>query len=191
VDISKILKTIQAEGTGIAKAQRYALTWICLGNPGRSQSCSQERFFKWLWKEWIAGHRTRGCETRGESWVLLQAKDKSNRAAGESQGSEAEPLWLGEHCHLVVPLWNCTLCHWLQRSFSGSTTAFSSITHSMHMSLSNLWKIVKDRGAWPAAVHAATKSQTRLSNWTTTAFSIAFDTQSHHFKHLLPIKYFQ
>ena len=49
----------------------------------------------------------------------------------------------------------------LQRSFSAS---FSSITHSMHMSLSNLCKIVRDRGAWPAAVHAVTKSQARFSN---------------------------
>ena len=34
----------------------------------------------------------------------------------------------------------------------------------MGMSLGKLREIVKDRGAWPAAVHAVTKSQTRLSN---------------------------
>ena len=32
------------------------------------------------------------------------------------------------------------------------------------MSLSKLRKIVKDREAWPAAVHGAAKSQTRLSD---------------------------
>ena len=38
------------------------------------------------------------------------------------------------------------------------------ITDSMDMSLSKLRKIVKVRGAWRAAVHWATKSQTQLSN---------------------------
>ena len=43
------------------------------------------------------------------------------------------------------------------------------ITNSTDMSLSKLWKMVKDRGAWRAAVHGMAKSRTRLSAWTTTA----------------------
>ena len=39
-----------------------------------------------------------------------------------------------------------------------------SITDSMDMNLSKLWEIVKDRGAWSAAVHEVTKSRTQLSN---------------------------
>ena len=39
-----------------------------------------------------------------------------------------------------------------------------SITDSMDMSLSKLQEMVKDRGAWRAAVHGVTKSQTRLSD---------------------------
>ena len=35
-----------------------------------------------------------------------------------------------------------------------------SVTDSMDMSLSKLWEIVKDRGAWCSAVHRVTK------NWT-------------------------
>ena len=42
------------------------------------------------------------------------------------------------------------------------------ITESMDMSLSKLQDIVKDRGAWRAAVHGAAKSQPWLSDWTTT-----------------------
>ena len=38
------------------------------------------------------------------------------------------------------------------------------ITDSMHMSLSKLRELVKDREAWRAALHGVTKSQTRLSN---------------------------
>ena len=39
-----------------------------------------------------------------------------------------------------------------------------SITDSGDMNLDNLREVVKDRGAWHAAVHGDTKSQTRLSN---------------------------
>ena len=35
-----------------------------------------------------------------------------------------------------------------------------SVTDSMDMSLSKLWEIVKDRGAWRAAVHRVAKSRT-------------------------------
>ena len=38
------------------------------------------------------------------------------------------------------------------------------ITKSMHMSLSKLQEMVKDREAWHAAVHGLTKNQTRLSD---------------------------
>ena len=41
---------------------------------------------------------------------------------------------------------------------------FSGITDSMDMSLSKLQKMVKDREAWPAAVHGVEKNWTGLSD---------------------------
>ena len=35
-----------------------------------------------------------------------------------------------------------------------------SISDSMDMNLSRLWEVVKDRGAWSAAVHGVAKSRT-------------------------------
>ena len=43
------------------------------------------------------------------------------------------------------------------------------ITDSMDMRLSNLWKIVRDKEAWHAAIDGAAKSRTGLNNNTTSS----------------------
>ena len=57
-----------------------------------------------------------------------------------------------------------------------------SITDSMDMNLSKLWKRVEDRGARSAAVREVTKNWTWLSDWTITTF-IKYSTC----KYFLPI----
>ena len=44
------------------------------------------------------------------------------------------------------------------------TRCLDGITDSVDMNLSKLWKMVKDREAWRAAVHGVTKSQIQLND---------------------------
>ena len=46
------------------------------------------------------------------------------------------------------------------------------IVDSLDTSLSKFWEMVKDREDWCAAVHGVPKSQTRLSDWTTTIMQV-------------------
>ena len=61
-----------------------------------------------------------------------------------------------------------------------------SITETMDISLGKLQEMVKDREAWRAAVHGIAKSQTQLSNKTTTTSSSCIQglSGSHVMVHL-------
>ena len=67
---------------------------------------------------------------------------------------------------LLVWVWLIHLDHY---SFNPD-----DITDSVHMCLSKLREIVKDRGVWRAAVHGVAKCQTGLSDWKTTGSLEAF-----------------
>ena len=57
---------------------------------------------------------------------------------------------------------------WRQKEKGVAEEEIDSITNSTDMNLSKLWKIVKDKEAWWAAVYGVPKHQTQLSNWTKT-----------------------
>ena len=53
------------------------------------------------------------------------------------------------------------------------------ITDSMDMSLSKLWKMVRDREAWRAAIHGVTERGTKLSDWIELNRPIILQKQTH------------
>ena len=64
---------------------------------------------------------------------------------------------------------------WRQKE-KGATESemVDSITESMDMNLSKLWKIMKDRGPWCAAVHGITKGGRQLNDWTTATTTVIY-----------------
>ena len=56
--------------------------------------------------------------------------------------------------------WLCDLLPDMQKEKNYRTRWLDDIANSMNMNLSEFWEMVKDREAWPIAVHWVAKSQT-------------------------------
>ena len=74
----------------------------------------------------------------------------------------------------TLATWCKKLTHWkwpwsqerLKAGRKGDDRWLDGITDSMHMSMSKLLEIVKNKKAWHAEVYGVAKNQTWLSNWT-------------------------
>ena len=74
------------------------------------------------------------------------------------------PRFPDSQASVSVTIWDVRISHYMKIL----VTHITGITDSRDMSLSKLQETVKDREAWCAAVHGITRSQTQLSDWTTT-----------------------
>ena len=101
--------------------------------------------------------------TGNQSWIFIGRTD--TEAEAPILWSHDVRSWLGKDKTLMLGKAEGKKRRgWQMKWLNG-------IINTMDMSFSKIWETVKDslnRIAWHAAVHEVTKSQTWLSNWTTT-----------------------
>ena len=85
---------------------------------------------------------------------------------------EAPILWPPEAKSRLIRKDPDTGKNWRQEEKGMTEDEMASITDSMNLSLSKVWKMLKNKEAQCAAVLGVTKSWTQLSNWTRTTIFI-------------------
>ena len=122
------------------------------------------------------------CGAEEDSWESLDCKEikrinpNGNQpwifTGGTDAEAEALVLWLPDAKSRFTGKIHFPMLGKIEIRERGRqrTRWLNGITDSVDMSLSKLQEIVKDRESWHAAVHRVTKSQTQLSDWTTTIY---------------------
>ena len=120
------------------------------------------------------------CNAREDSWesLGLQGYPSSQSQRKSTLSIPWKDWWWSWSCNTLATwckeptLWKRRWC-WerLRAKGEGNERGWECWMASLAQwtwVLSKLWKIVKDRESWCATVHGVAKSQTQLSDWTTT-----------------------
>ena len=123
-----------------------------------------DAFDLWCWRTLespLDGKEIKAVNPKGnQPWILIGRTDAE---------AEIPILWPPDLKSRLIGIDPDTEKGWRHEERGRQRTRWlDSITDSVDMNLSKLWKIVKDREAWNAAVHGVTKSWVQLSNWTAT-----------------------
>ena len=123
-----------------------------------------DAFELWCWRRLL---RVPWTARRSNQWILKEINPKhSLKGWCWSWSSNVWPLDAKSQLFGKDPDLSKPECR--RRTRWQRMRWLDDITDSLDMSLSKLQEMVKDREACRAAVHAVSKSQTRLSNWTIT-----------------------
>ena len=124
-----------------------------------------------------AGHRTEDGFRLGKKYIKVAYSQPRVFTGKTDAKAESPVLW--------PPMWRTDSLEktLMLRKTEGRIRSWPSkrwldgVTDSMDMSLSRLWKTVKDREFWHAAVHVRAKSQTRFRSWTKTMLKQPINVQ--------------